>query len=71
MGLPAKFWQTLSPAELEKIFATGELDKALCRRLWHLMDYQGKPPKRARVYVSRPHLERLLDELKSRGVGQA
>jgi hypothetical protein len=64
VGLTPKFWQTMSPAEIEKVFATGELDRTLCRRLWRMMDYQGKPPTRARVMVSKSDLERELAKMK-------
>lgn len=65
-----KFWNTLSPAEIEKVFATGELDRVLCRRLWRMAEYQGKPPTRARIYLNRRDVERMIaNEIKSRGAG--
>jgi hypothetical protein len=66
VGLPPAFWRTLSPAELERVFASGELDRVLCRRLWRMMDYQGKPPTRAEILVNKRDVDRLIAELKAR-----
>jgi len=64
-ALPTVFWQTLTDSEAKDLFESdGELKGEVLKRAWRMMEMQGPPPKRMKMYFNADEFEQVLKDEK-------